>query len=333
MAEIDREQLLHVAHLARLELRDDEVERLGAQLNDILEAVSKVSELDLSDVPPTSHPLDVVNVWGDDEPRPSLPVEEALANAPEREGDFFKVPPGGARDRHAAADRRGGDAPARRQGGLERRALRRVPRGDRRARPRAALLPPRLRRRRRRGRPARGEGRDRDEGDPDDGRLEDPRGLRAGLRRDRRRALQGARPARPRQDEHRRVRDGLVDRELRVRADAQPVGSDARAGRLGRRLGSRGARRARAVGARLRHRRLDQAAGGALRQRRPPPDVRHGLALRRRRVRVEPRPGRAGRAERARLRAPLLDPRGPRPVRLDDGRAAAARSSFPSAPT
>ena len=92
---IDREQLLHVAHLARLELREDEVERLEGQLNDILEAVSKVSELDLSDVPPTSHPLEVVNVWQDDEPRPCLPVEEALANAPEREGDFFKVPPGG----------------------------------------------------------------------------------------------------------------------------------------------------------------------------------------------------------------------------------------------
>jgi aspartyl-tRNA(Asn)/glutamyl-tRNA(Gln) amidotransferase subunit C len=93
---IDREQLLHVAHLARLELREDEAERLEGQLNDILEAVSKVSELDLSDVPPTSHPLEVVNVWGDDEPVPCLSSEEALANAPEREGDFFKVPPGGA---------------------------------------------------------------------------------------------------------------------------------------------------------------------------------------------------------------------------------------------
>jgi len=93
---IDREQLLHTAHLARLELRDDELERLGAQLNDIIEAVSKVSELDLSGVPPTSHPLDVVNVWDEDEPRESLSVEEALANAPEREGDFFKVPPGGS---------------------------------------------------------------------------------------------------------------------------------------------------------------------------------------------------------------------------------------------
>lgn len=94
MSNITREQLLHVARLARLELRDEEIERLGAQLNDILAAVSKVSELDLSDVPPTSHPLDVVNVWGADEPRPCLSPEEALANAPEREGDFFKVPPG-----------------------------------------------------------------------------------------------------------------------------------------------------------------------------------------------------------------------------------------------
>jgi aspartyl-tRNA(Asn)/glutamyl-tRNA(Gln) amidotransferase subunit C len=93
---IDREQLLHVARLARLELHDEELARLGTQLNDILEAVSKVAELDLSDVPPTSHPLDVVNVWGADEPRPSLPVAEALANAPERDGTYFKVPPGGS---------------------------------------------------------------------------------------------------------------------------------------------------------------------------------------------------------------------------------------------
>ena len=93
---ISRAQLLHVARFARLELREDEIERLEAQLNDILEAVSKVSELDLADVPPTSHPLEVVNVWEADEPRPCLSAEEALANAPEREGDFFKVPPGGA---------------------------------------------------------------------------------------------------------------------------------------------------------------------------------------------------------------------------------------------
>jgi len=93
MAAISREEVLHVARLARLELSDEEVERLGGQLNAILEAVGKVAELDLAGVEPTAHPLDLVNVWAEDEPRPSLPVEEALENAPEREGNFFRVPP------------------------------------------------------------------------------------------------------------------------------------------------------------------------------------------------------------------------------------------------
>jgi aspartyl-tRNA(Asn)/glutamyl-tRNA(Gln) amidotransferase subunit C len=90
---ITRKEVLHVAKLARLELTDDEVERLTGQLSAILEAVSKVSELDLSDVPPTSHPLELVNVWGEDEQRPSLSLHEVFANAPAREGDLFKVPP------------------------------------------------------------------------------------------------------------------------------------------------------------------------------------------------------------------------------------------------
>jgi aspartyl-tRNA(Asn)/glutamyl-tRNA(Gln) amidotransferase subunit C len=90
---ITRDEVLHVARLARLALPDEEVERLTAELGAILEAVSKVSELDLSDVPPTSHPLDLVNVWDEDEPRPSLSLEDAFANAPEREGDLFRVPP------------------------------------------------------------------------------------------------------------------------------------------------------------------------------------------------------------------------------------------------
>ena len=90
---ITREDVLHVAGLARLELTDEEIERLGEQLNAILDAVGKVAELDLEDVPPTSHPLDLANVWAEDEPRPSLPVDEALANAPDPHGGFFKVPP------------------------------------------------------------------------------------------------------------------------------------------------------------------------------------------------------------------------------------------------
>jgi aspartyl-tRNA(Asn)/glutamyl-tRNA(Gln) amidotransferase subunit C len=84
---------VHVARLARLALSDEELDRFGAQLSAILEAVGKVAELDLSDVAPTAHPLDLVNVWADDEPEPSLSVEEALANAPAREGNFFRVPP------------------------------------------------------------------------------------------------------------------------------------------------------------------------------------------------------------------------------------------------
>ena len=66
---ISREQVLHVARLARLDLSDDEVGRLTAELAAILDAVSKVSELDLADVPPTSHPLAIVNAWAEDVPR------------------------------------------------------------------------------------------------------------------------------------------------------------------------------------------------------------------------------------------------------------------------
>ncbi len=89
---ITREQVLHVARLARLALSEEEVERFGEQLSAILEAVGKVSELDLEAVEPTSHPLDLVNVFGEDEPRPSLEREDALANAPDPEDGFFGVP-------------------------------------------------------------------------------------------------------------------------------------------------------------------------------------------------------------------------------------------------
>ena len=89
---ITRDDVLHVAALARLELTEDEISRLEVQLNDILEAVGKVSELDLSEVEPTLHPLALSNVWAEDEPHESLPVEDALANAPDREDDAFRVP-------------------------------------------------------------------------------------------------------------------------------------------------------------------------------------------------------------------------------------------------
>jgi len=90
---ISRDQVLHVSRLARLDLSDDEVERLTAELAAILDAVSKVSELDLADVPPTSHPLALVNAWAEDVPRDSLQLDDVFANAPAREGDMFRVPP------------------------------------------------------------------------------------------------------------------------------------------------------------------------------------------------------------------------------------------------
>jgi aspartyl-tRNA(Asn)/glutamyl-tRNA(Gln) amidotransferase subunit C len=99
---ITREDVLHVAALAQLELTEDEIGRLTEQLNDILAAVGKVSELDLSDVPPTSHPLAVVNALRPDEPHPSLPLEDVFANAPDREGDYFRVPPTGAAEESSA---------------------------------------------------------------------------------------------------------------------------------------------------------------------------------------------------------------------------------------
>jgi aspartyl-tRNA(Asn)/glutamyl-tRNA(Gln) amidotransferase subunit C len=99
---ITREDVLHVAALAQLELSNEEIARLTEQLGDILGAVGKVAELDLSDVPPTSHPLSVVNVFRPDEPRPSLRLEDVFANAPERDGDYFRVPPTGVAEESSA---------------------------------------------------------------------------------------------------------------------------------------------------------------------------------------------------------------------------------------
>ena len=91
---ISRDEVVHVARLARLALTEEELDRFAGQLDAILEAVGKVAELDLSDVEPTLHPLALSNVWAEDEPRPCLSVEEALANAPAPEDGAFRVPAG-----------------------------------------------------------------------------------------------------------------------------------------------------------------------------------------------------------------------------------------------
>jgi aspartyl-tRNA(Asn)/glutamyl-tRNA(Gln) amidotransferase subunit C len=93
MAGISKDEVLKVARLARLELSDDDVTKFQEQLSAILEAVSKVSELDLSDVPPTAHPLEIQNAWAEDEVAPSLRHDDVFANAPDRDGDLFRVPP------------------------------------------------------------------------------------------------------------------------------------------------------------------------------------------------------------------------------------------------
>ena len=89
---IDREQVLHVARLARLELNDDEVARMTGELSAILDHIEKISALDLDGVPPTSHVVDVPNALRPDEPKPSLPRDVAFANAPSVDEDGFSVP-------------------------------------------------------------------------------------------------------------------------------------------------------------------------------------------------------------------------------------------------
>ena len=90
---LSRDQVLHVARLARLELTDEEVERFGGELSKVLDHIEKIAELgDLEDVPPTSHVVDVENALRADEPRPSLPREMALASAPDAAHGGFRVP-------------------------------------------------------------------------------------------------------------------------------------------------------------------------------------------------------------------------------------------------
>jgi aspartyl-tRNA(Asn)/glutamyl-tRNA(Gln) amidotransferase subunit C len=90
---ISREQVEHVARLARLGLDEDEKDRFQGQLSQILETMRVIDRLDTSTIPPTAQVIPLQTVLRDDTPRPSLPVEDVLRNAPRREGDFLKVPP------------------------------------------------------------------------------------------------------------------------------------------------------------------------------------------------------------------------------------------------
>ncbi len=89
---IDREQVLHVARLARLRLSDEEVERMAGELSGILAHVDRISELDLDGVEPTAHVVDLENVLRPDEPRPSWPKDVVLEQAPDPADGAFRVP-------------------------------------------------------------------------------------------------------------------------------------------------------------------------------------------------------------------------------------------------
>jgi len=89
---IDREQVLHVARLARLRLSEEEVERMRDELSTILDHIEKLNELDLTEVDPTSHVVQLENVLREDVPRPSLPREKALEQAPDAAAGGFRVP-------------------------------------------------------------------------------------------------------------------------------------------------------------------------------------------------------------------------------------------------
>jgi aspartyl-tRNA(Asn)/glutamyl-tRNA(Gln) amidotransferase subunit C len=89
---IDAAEVEHIARLARLSITEEEKGSLGLQLNNILDYIEKLNELDTSGVPPTSHVLELSNVMREDRPEASLPVDEALGNAPDRVENFYRVP-------------------------------------------------------------------------------------------------------------------------------------------------------------------------------------------------------------------------------------------------
>lgn len=92
MPGITREEVAHLGRLSRLELKDEELDHFASQLDEIIGAVARVSEVAGEDVPPTSHPLPLTNVMRRDEVRPGLTSAEALSGAPAQEQQRFKVP-------------------------------------------------------------------------------------------------------------------------------------------------------------------------------------------------------------------------------------------------
>jgi aspartyl-tRNA(Asn)/glutamyl-tRNA(Gln) amidotransferase subunit C len=89
---IEPQLVRHIAKLSRIELSEEQVATFGRQLASILEYFDKLKELDTTGVEPLAHAVEIHNVLAEDKPQPSLSPQQALANAPQRDGDFFKVP-------------------------------------------------------------------------------------------------------------------------------------------------------------------------------------------------------------------------------------------------
>lgn len=90
-ARLTTEEVRHIALLARIGMSDDEIERMRDTLSDILAQFDALRQVDTGDLPPTAHSVDLLSVMRDDVARPSYPREEALANAPNRQGDLIRV--------------------------------------------------------------------------------------------------------------------------------------------------------------------------------------------------------------------------------------------------
>jgi len=89
---LSREQVQHIARLARVGLSDDDIAKFSEQLSEILDYFERLRQVDTEGIPPTAHTLPLKNVWREsDEPEPPLDKEQVLANAPVREGDYFRV--------------------------------------------------------------------------------------------------------------------------------------------------------------------------------------------------------------------------------------------------
>ena len=332
---------------------------MQVQLSNILEAIETLRDVDTSAVGPTASVIQLENVMREDVARRSLARRGTGQRAPARRPVPARPdgPGGGPVSDLPLADRTITEvADALRTGATSSReltdaCLERIDRHAERLNTFLAIdadaARASRRRRRRRARPRRG-GRSAAAGHPvraeghlrdprprrgrqraagraaDDGGLADPRGLSVAVRVLGAGAAGGRRRGPHRQDELRRVRDGLVERELRLRPGPQPVGRVDGARRLVGRLrrGRRG--RPGLLRARHRYRRLDPPAGQPDRHGRHEADVRAREPLRHGRLRLQPRPVRAVRAQRARRRARARRARRARPARLDQRRHAGA---------